>query len=93
MIVYNAYGMKFTYPKLALHFYPLISCIALLLALLCAVVPAYLVANRTLREKPAALLQPKPPEAGGGDHAGADSPGVESNELYPQGHGAEYLPL
>ena len=64
MIVYNAYGTKFTYPKLELHFYPLISCVALLLALLCAVVPAYLVANRTLREKPAALLQPKPPEAG-----------------------------
>lgn len=64
MIVYNAYGTKFTYPKLELHFYPLISCVALLLVLLCAVVPAYLVANRTLREKPAALLQPKPPEAG-----------------------------
>lgn len=64
MIVYNAYGTKFTYPKLELHFYPLISCVALLLALLCAVVPAYLVANRTLREKPAALMQPKPPEAG-----------------------------
>lgn len=64
MIVYKAYADDFTYPRIELHFYPLISIVALLLALLCAVVPAYIVANRELQEKPSALLMPKPPEAG-----------------------------
>lgn len=64
MIVYNAYGHSFTYPKIELHFYPIISLIALVLAFLCSVVPAFIVANKELKEKPSALLQPKPPEAG-----------------------------
>lgn len=64
IIVYNAYGHSFTYPQIELHFYPVISIVALLLAFLCAVVPAFVVANRKLKEKPATLLQPKPPEAG-----------------------------
>lgn len=64
IIVYNAYGPSFTYPKLELHFYPGISIIAVLLAFFCAVVPAFIVANRELQQKPSVLLQPKPPEAG-----------------------------
>lgn len=64
IIVYNAYGHSFTYPQIELHFYPVISIVALLLAFLCTVVPAFVVANRELKEKPSALLQPKPPEAG-----------------------------
>ena len=64
IIVYNAYGHSFTYPQIDLHFYPVISIVALLLAFLCTVVPAFVVANRELKEKPSALLQPKPPEAG-----------------------------
>lgn len=63
-IVYNAYGHSFTYPHIELHFYPVISVIAILLAFLCAVIPAFIVANRELQEKPSALLQPKPPKAG-----------------------------
>ena len=64
IIVYNAYGSSFTYPHIELRFYPVISIIALVLAFLCAVVPAFIVANKELAEKPAALLMPKPPEAG-----------------------------
>lgn len=64
MIVYNAYGKSFTYPQIELHFYPLITVAALVLALLCTVVPAFIVANNELKEKPSALLQPKPPQAG-----------------------------
>ena len=64
MIVYNAYGKSFTYPRIELHFYPVISLIALALAFLCAVIPAFIVAKRELQEKPSALLMPKPPEAG-----------------------------
>ena len=64
MIVYNAYGQSFTYPSIALHFYPGITVAALLLALASAVLPAYLVSVRELREKPASLLLPKAPVAG-----------------------------
>lgn len=64
LIVYNAYGKSFTYPRIELHFYPITTLVAVLLALLCTVVPALVVAKRELKEKPAALLQAKPPEAG-----------------------------
>ncbi len=64
IIVYNAYRKSFTYPMIELHFYPTISIISLLLALLCAVVPAFIVASKELQKNPSALLQPKPPEAG-----------------------------
>lgn len=64
MIVYNAYGHSFTIPHIELHFYPGITVIALILAFVSTVVPAYIVATRELKEKPSALLQPKPPEAG-----------------------------
>lgn len=64
MIVYNAYGKSFSLPKLELHFHLGISLIALLLAFMSAVVPAYIVASKELKEKPSMLLQPKPPESG-----------------------------
>lgn len=63
-IVYNAYGEHFALPPIELHFYPWISLGALVLALLCAVVPAFIVAEKELQEKPAALLMPKAPEKG-----------------------------
>lgn len=47
-----------------LHFYPFWTGLALALSLLSSVLPAYLVARRELREKPAHLLLPKPPAAG-----------------------------
>ncbi len=64
IIVYNAYGHSFTIPRIELHFYPGITVIAMLLAFVSAVVPAYIVATRELKEKPSVLLQPKTPEAG-----------------------------
>lgn len=63
-IVYNAYDHGFSLPKIEWHFYPGITLIALLLAVLSSVVPAWLVASKELKEKPAQLLQPKPPAAG-----------------------------
>lgn len=64
MIVYNAYGHSFSIPHLELHFYLEITVIAVMLAFVSAVVPAYIVATKELKEKPSVLLQPKPPEAG-----------------------------
>lgn len=47
-----------------LHFYPLWTGLAILLMLVSAVLPAYLVAQGELLEKPARLLLPKPPVSG-----------------------------
>ena len=63
-IVYSAYGPKFTLPPIHLGFYPVITVVAILLAGLCAVLPAVLAVRHELGEKPAALLLPKPPEGG-----------------------------
>ncbi|MDL2310970.1 FtsX-like permease family protein [Peptostreptococcaceae bacterium OttesenSCG-928-C18] len=63
-IVYNAYYDGFGVPKMEIQFYPWISVAALLLAFISAVVPAYMVAKKELKEKPTALLLPKPPSAG-----------------------------
>lgn len=63
-IVYNAYGISFDIPQIELHFYWETTVIALILALLSAVVPACIVAFKELKEKPSALLLPKPPANG-----------------------------
>lgn len=63
-IVYSAYGPKFTLPPIHLGFYPVITVVAILLAGLCAVLPAVLAVRHELGEKPAALLLPKPPKGG-----------------------------
>lgn len=63
-IVYNAYSNGFTLPKIELHFYPFITIIAVLLSLLSSVLPAFLVANKELKENPASLLLPKAPKSG-----------------------------
>lgn len=47
-----------------LYFYPMWTSLAIGLTLLSAVLPAYLVAQRELFEKPASLLLPKPPVSG-----------------------------
>ncbi|HEL2057904.1 TPA: FtsX-like permease family protein [Streptococcus suis] len=47
-----------------LHFYPFWNLLALVFSLLSAVLPAYLVAHKELKEKPANLLLPKPPVQG-----------------------------
>lgn len=64
IIAYNAYGNSFILPKIELHFYPIITIIAILLALACAVLPAYIVSMKELQAKPASLLLPKPPSKG-----------------------------
>jgi putative ABC transport system permease protein len=63
-IVYDAYRTGFTLPSIQLHFYPVVTLIALLLAIAVAVLPATIVAKRELTERPARLLLPKPPVAG-----------------------------
>ena len=64
MIVYNAYYKSIDLPKIELSFYPVVTLISLGLALLSAVVPAILVTNGELKEKPAGLLLPKSPAKG-----------------------------
>ncbi|MBO0412891.1 FtsX-like permease family protein [Enterococcus hulanensis] len=64
LIVYNAYHSGFTVPKIEMHFHWQVTLVALLLALFSAVLPAWLVAVKELREKPAQLLLPKAPTAG-----------------------------
>ncbi len=63
-IVYSAYGAKFSLPPIVLQFHPLVSLAALALGLAVSVVPAVLVAKRSLSEKPAQLLLPKAPASG-----------------------------
>lgn len=63
-IVYNAYSKGFTVPKIILYFDPIITTVALMLAIISAVLPTYLVSLKQLQEKPANLLLPKAPAAG-----------------------------
>lgn len=63
-IVYNAYRTGFTLPEIEWHFHWKITLVALLLALLSAVLPAYLVGKSELQERPAQLLLPKVPSKG-----------------------------
>ncbi|MDF7672209.1 FtsX-like permease family protein [Lactobacillus sp. ESL0701] len=63
-IVYHAYYQSLTLPPIEEHFHWQISLIALLLAWISSVLPAYLTARNEFKEKPAALLLPKPPAAG-----------------------------
>lgn len=63
-IVYNAYHNGFIIPPIEFHFYPIITVVAIVLSLLSAVLPAYVVAKRELQEQPARLLLPKPPAEG-----------------------------
>ncbi len=64
MIVYQAYKIGFTVPKIELHMYPGVSIVAIILSLISAVLPAYMVASRELKSRPSILLQPKAPKAG-----------------------------
>ncbi|NEG72661.1 FtsX-like permease family protein [Bifidobacterium ramosum] len=64
LIVYHAYSDGFTMPLIELKFHPAVTVAAFLLAWTSAVVPAVLAAARELRDKPAALLLPKPPANG-----------------------------
>lgn len=63
-IVYNAYHDGFVFQNIEWHFNPWISLVAILLAVISSIGPAWLVAAKELKEKPAQLLLPKPPVAG-----------------------------
>ena len=63
-IVYNAYEIGFSIPKIELHFEWKITVISMILSLISSVFPAYVVAKKELQEKPARLLLPKAPKAG-----------------------------
>lgn len=63
-IVYSAYAAKFSLPPIVLQWHLGISAAALALGLAVSVIPAVLVAKRSLAEKPAQLLLPKAPASG-----------------------------
>lgn len=63
-IVYNAYSHGFTVPTIEIHFYLKETICAFLLSFICSVLPAYIVAKKNLKEKPADLLLPKAPASG-----------------------------
>lgn len=63
-IVYNAYHDGFVFQNIEWHFNLWISLVAILLAVISSIGPAWLVAAKELKEKPAQLLLPKPPTAG-----------------------------
>lgn len=62
-IVYHAY-QEMVIPQIEFHFYPLITLMALVLAIVVTVIPAVIVAKRELTQRPSRLLLPKPPTAG-----------------------------
>lgn len=64
IIVYNAYHNGFTVPKIELHVHWDVTIIALLLAIASAVLPAWLVAAKEMKEMPSQLLSPKAPASG-----------------------------
>ena len=64
LIVHNTYATKVELPMIKLSFYPKITIIAFVLGFISAVVPAYLVAKKELKEKASQLLLPKPPAKG-----------------------------
>ncbi|WEV58614.1 FtsX-like permease family protein [Bifidobacterium sp. ESL0728] len=64
VIVYNAYKVGFNVPMIHLGFHWQVTLLAVVLAMLSAVVPAVWSAARELKERPAALMLPKPPSAG-----------------------------
>ena len=63
-IVFEAYSSNSTFDKLKILYSLKYSLIAYLIAVLCTVLPAYLVARSELKEVPASLLLPKAPANG-----------------------------
>lgn len=64
LIVWAAYAHAYTMPLIELHIYPGVTLLAFAFCFIASVLPAIIVAKREVREKPAALLLPKPPAAG-----------------------------
>lgn len=63
-LLYTAFRGEFTTPDLILTFDFKVALIAIIVSLLCAVIPAFLVARAEFKHSPASLLLPKPPSDG-----------------------------
>ncbi len=64
MLLYTAFRGQFTTPDLMLTFNFGVAAIALVVSILCAVIPAFLVSSAEFKYSPASLLLPKPPSDG-----------------------------
>ncbi|MGO1591646.1 ABC transporter permease [Ancrocorticia sp.] len=64
IVIFRAYKGIFAFDDLTLGFYPVVSLIAIGIAILCTALVAAIVATNELKESPSRLLQPKPPAAG-----------------------------
>lgn len=63
-VIFNAYAATSTFSEVVLLFSPKYTIIAILTAVICTVVPAYILASGELKERTASLLLPKPPKVG-----------------------------
>lgn len=63
-LLYTAFRSQFSTPDLVLTFDFSVAVLALIVAILCAVIPAFMVASAEFKISPAGLLLPKPPSAG-----------------------------
>lgn len=64
VLLYTAFRGQFTTPDLVLTFNFGVAAIALIVSMLCAVIPAFLVSSSEFKYSPASLLLPKPPSDG-----------------------------
>lgn len=63
-IIYQAFAPTYTLPDIVYTFDPVSIALALIIATICSVVPALLVAKKEFVDSPASLLLPKPPASG-----------------------------
>lgn len=63
-LLYSAFRDQFTTPDLVYTFNFGVAFMALAVSMLCAVIPAFMVASAEFKSSPASLLLPKPPSAG-----------------------------
>lgn len=63
-VIFEAYAASSTFDQVTLNFSPFYTFIGFGIAIICTTLPAYLVANRELKEKTAQLLVAKPPKKG-----------------------------
>lgn len=64
LIIYNAFSINFTFPSMSYTFDFSIAFVSIIISILVAIVPAFLVVNKEFKSSPAALLLPKPPVNG-----------------------------
>lgn len=64
VLLYAAFRGQFTTPDLILTFNFTVAAIAIVVSMLCAVIPAFMVSSSEFKHSPASLLLPKPPSDG-----------------------------